>query len=126
DLTHKSGRSFITMPDGKDIIIENTDSKRITHNNYVDNAVIKALIQAEEWKEELNNNPNMNINGIAKRENKQNSYISRILNLVFLAPDIKKSILTNNSPVGLSLKDLYGIGNRMEWEEQRRSLKFRV
>jgi general stress protein CsbA len=114
------------MPDGKDIIIENTDSKRITHNNYVDNAVIKALIQAEEWKEELNNNPNMNINGIAKRENKQNSYISRILNLVFLAPDIKKSILTNNSPVGLSLKDLYGIGNRMEWEEQRRSLKFRV
>jgi DNA invertase Pin-like site-specific DNA recombinase len=122
DLTHKTGRSFIATPDGGAIVIENTNSKRIAHSNYVDNAVLKELIQAEEWKEELNNNPNININTIAKRECKQNSYICRILDLVFLAPDIKKAILTNNAPVGLSLKEISKIINK-SWDEQRRLLK---
>jgi DNA invertase Pin-like site-specific DNA recombinase len=123
DLRHKTGRSFITTPDGGAIVIENTNSKRIVRSNYVDNAVIKALLQAEEWKEELSNNSYMNINTIAKRENKQNSYICRILNLAFLAPDIKKAILTDKAPLGLSLKDLYGVSDEMEWEEQRKILK---
>jgi hypothetical protein len=122
DLSHKTGRSFITTPDGGAIVIENTNSKKITHNNYIDNAVLKELIQAEEWKEELNNNPNININTIAKREHKQNSYICRILDLVFLVPDIKKAILTNNAPVGLSLKEISKVINK-SWEEQRKMLK---
>jgi hypothetical protein len=124
DLTHKTGRSFITTPDGGSIVIENANVKRIAHGNYVDNAVLKELIQAEEWKEELNNNPNMNINTIAKREHKQNSYICRILDLVFLAPDIKKLILDGNAPVGLSLKEISNVIGK-EWGEQREKLRIK-
>ncbi|MDR0572260.1 MAG: recombinase family protein [Rickettsiales bacterium] len=124
DLRHKIGRSFITMPDGNNIVIHNVNTKRIVHDNYIDNAVLKALIQAEEWKEELNSGHSLNINSIAKREQKQNSYIARILDLAFLAPDIKKSILTNNAPLGLSLKDLHGMAE-LSWEEQRERCKQR-
>jgi hypothetical protein len=131
DLRHKAGSSSITTPNGEAVIIKNTNSKRAISNNnnssnnnsnHVNNVILKALIRAEEWKEELNNNPNININTIAKREDAQNSYICRVLDLAFLAPDIKKSILTNNAPLGLSLGNLISI-DTTNWEEQRRSLR---
>lgn len=125
-LKYKASRSFITTPTGKDIIIRNTFNKKSISNNYVDNAIINALIQAEQWKQELeNNNSNITINTIAKREHKQNSYICRILNLAFLAPDIKKAILLNKYPLGLSLKGIRTtLKQNLSWEEQRKVLGF--
>jgi hypothetical protein len=121
-LSYKSGRSFITDPDGRELIIKNSNYKKTAYRNYVDNAVQRELIQAEEWKKELNNKPHININAIAKRERKQNSYVCRILDLVFLAPDIKKLILEGNAPIGLSLKEISGVINK-EWKEQRKLLR---
>ena len=63
----------------------------------------------------------MNISTIAIRENKKVSYICKILNLVFLAPDIKKAILNNNLKLGLTLLDLYGCKN-LDWASQRKKL----
>jgi len=126
-LKYKSSRSFITTPDGKDIIIRNTFNKKSVSNNYRDDAIVNALIQAEQWKKELENSNNYNItvSTIAKREHKQNSYICRILNLTFLAPDIKKAILMNKCPLGLSLKDIRtSLKTDLSWEEQRKKLGF--
>jgi site-specific DNA recombinase len=126
-LKYKASRSFITTPDGKDIIIRNTFNKKSVSNNYRDDAIVNALIQAEQWKKELENSNNykITVSTIAKREHKQNSYICRILNLTFLAPDIKKAILMNKCPLGLSLKDIRtSLKTDLSWEDQRKGLGF--
>lgn len=69
----------------------------------------------------LTRKKDINISTIASRENKEISYICKILNLVFLAPDIKKAILTNNTKLGLTLLDLYDCKN-LDWASQRRKL----
>lgn len=79
------------------------------------------LIQAETWMDELTRKKDINISTIAIRENKEVSYICKVLNLVFLAPDIKKAILTNNTKLGLTLLDLYDCKN-LDWASQRRKL----
>lgn len=66
--------------------------KGVSSCNQNDMAVISALLKAESWKNEIETK-NINISYISKRENKTIIYITRILNLSFLAPDIKKSIL---------------------------------
>ena len=71
--------------------------------------------------DELTRKKDINISTIASRENKEISYICKILNLVFLAPDIKKAILTNNTKLGLTLLDLYDCKN-LDWASQRRKL----
>ncbi|HSQ97913.1 MAG TPA: recombinase family protein, partial [Rickettsiales bacterium] len=115
NFIHRSSRSFITTPDGKDISFVNAETKKTTIQSKRDNAILFTLLQAESWKDELmNNNNNANsknynnaikISHIAKRENKETSYVARVLNLVFLAPDIKKAILSGYAPIGLTLSD---------------------
>lgn len=133
NFIHRSSRSFITTPDGKDITFINAETKRTTIQSKRDNAILFTLLQAESWKEELmNNNTNASnhnninitkISHIACRENKEVSYVARVLNLVFLAPDIKKAILCDYAPLGLTLTDLYNCSD-LDWANQRKKLRF--
>lgn len=118
DFRYRAGRSFITTPAGKDISIVNADTRRVSTQNSNDTAVVIAILRAEAWKTEIEKNK-INVSGIAKRENKTIPYISRVLNLVFLAPDIKKAILVGSAPLGLTLLDLYGCVD-LDWSEQRK------
>lgn len=123
DFSKKAGRSFITTPNNKELSYKISDTKKLFHNfNSNDLTLINTLILAENWKHQLETNKLININTIAKSQNKSNSYICRILNLVFLAPDIKKAILDNKAPAGLTLLDLYACTN-LTWNEQRAKLK---
>jgi len=73
-----------------------------------------------------NHNNNINItkiSHIARRENKETSYVARVINLVFLAPDIKKAILCGYAPLGLTLADLYNCSD-LDWASQRKRLSF--
>lgn len=127
DFKYKAGRSFITTPSGKEVIIKNTRARKTTSTNYNDNALLHALVKAEDWKRELiqagNFNGDKQIETIAKREGKNNSYICRILSLTYLAPSIKKAILTGNVPLGLSLKDIYP-NTDLLWADQKENIKF--
>ena len=121
DFRYKAGRSFITTPAGKDISIVNANIKRVSSCNQNDLAVISALLKAESWKKEIETK-NINISYISKRENKTITYITRILNLSFLAPDIKKAILCQQTKLGITLLDLYKCANEVNWNEQRELL----
>lgn len=121
DFRYKAGRSFITTSAGKDISIVEANTKRVSNYNQNDLAVISALLKAESWKNEIETK-NINISYISKRENKTITYIIRILNLSFLAPDIKKAILCGKAKLGITLLDLYKCANEMNWEEQRKML----
>ena len=55
---------------------------------------------------------------IAKREGVDNSYVSRMVNLTTLAPDIVTAILDETMPENVVLSDL-AIDTPLSWEEQR-------
>jgi DNA-binding MarR family transcriptional regulator len=58
---------------------------------------------------------------LAKREGIDNSYVSRMVNLTTLAPDIVEAILLNGLPDHLTLFDL-AVDPPALWEEQRKRL----
>ncbi|CAK0779647.1 hypothetical protein CCP4SC76_7000004 [Gammaproteobacteria bacterium] len=58
---------------------------------------------------------------IAKLEGVDTSYVSRMLNLTTLAPDIIEAILDDNLPKGVTLLDL-AANPPLLWEEQRKKL----
>ena len=59
-----------------------------------------------------------NISAIAKTENVDRSYISRMINLTTLAPDIQAAILDESLPDHASLFELAS-DTPFSWEEQR-------
>ena len=59
---------------------------------------------------------------IAAREGVDNSYVSRMVNLTTLAPDIVAAILDDALPNHITLFDL-AVDPSLLWEEQRESIK---
>ena len=84
-----------------------------------DNALIKALTRAHEWKEQLVSGKASSIQAIANKESVSERYISRVLRLAFLAPDITEAILDGYHPPELGL-DRVLRGVPLLWADQRR------
>ena len=61
------------------------------------------------------------IEELAKRERVNRGYMSRVLRLTLLAPDIVEAILNGRQPEGMRLEDLLE-GATMGWEEQLQAL----
>ncbi|HSQ97579.1 MAG TPA: recombinase family protein [Rickettsiales bacterium] len=124
DFKKKAGRSFISIPMSQGVEYVNAEVRKASIHNNRDNALVVALIKAENWLREMtrsNDNYALSVGCIASREEKNPSYIVRILNLVFLAPDIKKAILSGYAPIGLTLSDLYNC-SELDWADQRKKL----
>ena len=66
----------------------------------------------------LNQNTFPNISAIAKAEKVDRSYISRMVNLTTLAPEIQAAIPDENLPDTVSLFNLAS-DTPLSWEEQR-------
>ncbi len=62
------------------------------------------------------------LNEIAVREGIDNSYVSRMVNLTMLAPDIKAAILDDTLPSHITLFDL-AVDPPVLWKEQRERIK---
>jgi hypothetical protein len=83
-----------------------------------DNALMKALARAFRWKRMLESGEFTNIAELAEREGIAVSYVTRVLRLTLLAPDIVEAILdgTQGPRVTLSrLREPFPV----EWDEQR-------
>ena len=63
-----------------------------------------------------------NLTEIATLEGIDNSYVSRMVNLTTLAPDIVEAILMNTIPDHLTLFDL-AVDPPSLWDEQRTRIK---
>ena len=86
----------------------------------VDNAMVKALARAFRWRRMLDEGVHATIDDLAKAKGLPPSYVSGILRLTLLAPDIVETILDGRQPVELQLDDLLA-GFPLEWEGPRRS-----
>jgi len=90
----------------------------------VDPSLIKAVARAHKWFGELASGQVDSITAIATREKIDKGYVSHIVNLAFLAPDIIESITTGKQPSNLTPQMLMKrINLPLDWSEQQRLLK---
>lgn len=80
-----------------------------------------ALARGHRWLRQIESGMVANISEIAKQEKIDRSYISRMVNLTTLAPDIVAAILDETLPDNVSLFDL-AVDTPLSWEEQRKRL----
>jgi len=92
---------------------------------YPDTSLIKALVKAHEWFGLLRSRSVDSITHLANKEGVQRTYLSRIVPLAFLAPDIVETILDGQQPIELSLDRLLAsMPLPLDWRDQRAVLGF--
>jgi hypothetical protein len=71
-----------------------------------DTALLKAIVRAYRWREMLESGKYSSAAELAKAEKVNASYLSRIIRLTLLAPEIVEAIVTGRQPSTLQLDDL--------------------
>ena len=84
----------------------------------VDNARVKALARAFRWRKMLDDGTHTTLEDLARAKGVAPSYVSRVLRLTLLAPEIVEAILDGRQPAELQFADLLE-GFPLEWKGQR-------
>jgi hypothetical protein len=107
-MVKRGGRKELHLPDGA-TLPQRTDS-----------TLIKALARAFRWKQMLESGDFVTIADLARHEGIAPSYLTRILRLTFLAPDIIEVILEGHA-TSITAEELRtGIDD--DWDVQRRTM----
>lgn len=86
-------------------------------------SIIRAIQNAKKWTQMLISGEAANLTVLAKQLGMKTPYVTRILSLANLAPDIIETICAGREPDGLSLERLVK-GFSSDWHEQRMELGF--
>ncbi len=109
-FTPQGGRKLVVSPDGV--------PAQVQPRSRVDDTLVKALGRAFRWRRLLETGVHGTVDEIARAEGIDDSYVSRILRLTLLAPDIVEAILDGRQPPAFTLARLMK-PFLVEWEEQR-------
>ena len=103
----RGGRKIIVAPPGCDLWAPPMK---------IDNSLVKALARAHRWQRMLESGEHATLAELADAERISRSYVSRVVRLTLLAPDIVERILDGRPTAGLAdfLKPF-----PVEWEKQR-------
>jgi hypothetical protein len=104
-ILKRGGRKEMQLPEGA------------THSRRTDNTLVKALARAFRWKRMLASGEFATIAELAEREGIAVSYVTRILRLTLLAPNIVDAILDGKQGAEVTLAWLME-GFPEEWEGQ--------
>jgi site-specific DNA recombinase len=89
----------------------------------MDPTLIKAIIRARGWFDELMAGRLTTLTAIASRDGIDLGTVSRMLNLAFLAPSIIDSIIAGHQPADLTVEKLIKkVDLPLDWVEQKRLL----
>jgi hypothetical protein len=107
----RGGRKRIVAPDGSQIVP--------TSKPQPDSTLVKALARAHRWQRLLESGEYGTLAELADAERISRSYVSRVLRLTLLAPDLVERILDGRPTAGLAgfLQPF-----PIEWERQRDQL----
>jgi hypothetical protein len=94
-IRKRGGRKLVMAPDG----VTSAPAPRAR----VDNALLKALARGFRWRKLLETGDFGTIEEIAEAENINPSYVSRVLRMTLLAPEIVEAILAGRQPEGLTM-----------------------
>jgi hypothetical protein len=104
-LLKRGGRKETQLPDGA------------SNQSKMDNTLVKALARAFRWKRMLESGEFTTITELAKYENLALTYLTRVLRLSLLAPDIVEAILDGRQSPEMTLAALLE-RFPMEWNLQ--------
>ncbi|MEC7796397.1 MAG: hypothetical protein VX755_03635, partial [Pseudomonadota bacterium] len=90
------------------------------HAPKMDPALSAALVRAEAWKTKLLSGRSANLAEIAEAEGVTLTYVTRVLRVAFLAPDLKRAILDGAQSDRLTLEDVMRNDLALDWSDQRR------
>jgi len=82
-----------------------------------DTTLVKAIARAFRWRRIMETGRFATLNELAAAEKINSSYVSRLLRLTLLAPDIVEAILDGRQPEGMTLPGLMN-PFPVEWEGQ--------
>ena len=116
-FTKRGGRKQVIAPDGA--------PSWAPLRQRVDNAMVKALARAFRWRKLLETGVHGTVEEIAAAERINPSYVSRVLRLTLLAPDIVEAILDGRQPAGLTLAVLMRPFAVAWWEQRSMSGRLR-
>jgi len=111
-IRRRGGRKLVLAPDG-------TPTHIAPVTRHIDNAMVKALARAFRWRHLLESGTYGTIDEIAKAEKINPSYVSRILRMTLLAPEIVEAILEGRQGETVTLARLMQ-DVPVVWKEQAR------
>jgi len=109
-VVKRGGRKEMQLPEGS------------ARPHKVDSALVKALARAFSWKRMLESGEFATIGELAEREGIAPSYMTRVLRLTLLAPDIVEAILDGQQWPEMTLARLLE-PFPVDWAQQRASLR---
>ena len=112
-FNRRSGRKLVTLPNGEATTARPWDTAATP--------LQLALARGHRWLAMLESGEVKSLKEIATLEGIDNSYVSRMVNLTTLAPDIVAAILDDELPSHVTLFDL-AVDPPALWSEQRRRL----
>ena len=111
-IRKRGGRKVVLTPDGT-----GGDTRKLFYQQ-VYNAMVKAIARAFRWRELLEKGTYATVVEIAAEEQINESYVSRLLRLTLLAPDIIEAILDGKQSPKMTLAMLMR-QLPLSWDKQR-------
>ena len=109
-IRKRGGRKQVITPDGA--------SAWVSPRARIDSTMIKAIARGFRWRKLLETGVYGTIEEIAAAEKINSSYVSRLLRMTLLAPDIVDAILDGRQPAEMTLAVLMA-PFAVEWNYQR-------
>lgn len=113
-IKRRGGRKVVRLPDG------NTLKPRPLNDKPT--PIQMALARGHRWLAMLESGEAESLTEVAEREGMDRVYVSRMVNLTTLAPDIVAAILDETLPSEVTLFDLAS-GTPLLWDEQRAQIQ---
>jgi len=108
-IRKRGGRKLVITPDGM--------AAAPTPRSRVDSALLKALARGFRWQKMLREGDYQTLEEIADAEKINPSYVSRLLRMTLLAPEIVEAILAGRQPEGLTMSRAIR-PFALEWQRQ--------
>ena len=108
-IKRRSGRKLVQLPSGETLTPKEMQSEATPMQ--------QALVRGHRWLGMLESGEVKSLSEIALKEGVDNSYISRMVNLTTLAPQIVTAILDETLPDNITLFEL-AVNPPMLWDEQ--------
>lgn len=106
-IRKRNGRPKILPPDDADL----------RDGRSQDPHVLRAIARAWSWRRQLETGAASTIQDIAAAENVSDRFVSRMMWLAYLSPDVLEHLVIKRVPPALSLNDLVGLAD-LPWAEQ--------
>jgi hypothetical protein len=106
-IRKRNGRPKILPPDDADV----------RNGRAQDPHVLRAIARAWNWRRQLESGAASTIQDIAAAEKVSDRFVSRMMRLAYLSPEVLENLVIRRVPPALSLNDLVAIAER-PWVEQ--------